>query len=282
MLAKKTSAVTSIASAEPCAIEKILHRSTSGKLNREQFMNVLKLVPGLSYDDQHKYAKLFVKEKIRDVKQLSKLDVSALKTMGVPMGDAVEIYDAVMRASNSKLLEQSSHSSISLDADEVLMPDLPAGNTYFGFASHNWGSPENGFANHVRIAHLVDKLRASEVPLWFDHERLSGTIDHEVTKGIDSSTTFLAFITKDYVEKVMSGSDSDKTDWCHFEFAYAGLQKPNKMIAIVMDSDMLDTKKWKGAVGARLGSKIFVDFTSDDKLESACLDLCRIMAGMVS
>jgi len=203
--------------------------------------------------------------------------------MGIPVGDAVEIHDAVMRHANSKLLEMSS-SSISLsshDLDEVDMPELPEGLTYYGFASHNWGSPENGFANHLRISRLVDKLKVTGVPIWFDHDRLTGTIEAQVTKGIDTSATFLAFITKDYVEKVMSGSDSDTTDWCHFEFAYAGLRKPNKLIAIVTDSEMLDTKKWKGAVGARLGTKIFVDFTSDEKLESACIDLCRIMAGMV-
>jgi hypothetical protein len=198
------------------------------------------------------------------------------------MGDAVEILDSLMRMSNSRLIdESSSFSSSAQDLDEVVMPELPEGTTYYGFASHNWGSAETGFYNHMRTTKLIDKLKASEVSIWFDHDRLSGTIESQITKGIDSAATFLVFVTKDYVEKIMSGSESDKTDWCHYEFIYAGLQKPNKMIAIVMEPDMIDTKRWKGAVGARLGTKIFVDYSSEEKLESACFDLCRLMSGMI-
>lgn len=268
-----------------CAIERIICKTKSGRMVREPFLQLLETVSGLSSDDRKKYAKLFVREKIRDVGQLSKLDVSGLKAMGIPMGDAVEILDAVMRFSNSRLLEESvssmSLSSDDVTAEHVVIPELPEGLEFYAFASHNWGSPETGFANHNRVNRFVEKLRASGVSIWFDHDRLAGDIEKQVTSGIDHSATFVAFITKDYVEKVLSGSDADKTDWCHYEFGYAGLQKPNKMIAVVLDSDMLDTKKWKGAVGARLGTKIFVDFTNDDKIENACLDLCRVVTGML-
>jgi len=67
-LVKKTSAASSAASDAVdvlCPIDKIrLHHSSSSRLAREQFITVLKEVSGLSADDQNKYAKLFVKEKI--------------------------------------------------------------------------------------------------------------------------------------------------------------------------------------------------------------------------
>ena len=283
MLVRKMATKSGSCGGEKCIFERMLSQSARIQKEREPFLQVLRLVPELSDDDQNKYAKLFVSEKIRGINQLAKMDSADLKAMGIPMGDAVEILDAVMRMSNSRLLdESSSFSSSTQDLDEFVMPEIPEGLVYYGFASHNWGTPENGFYNHVRTTKLIDKLKSSDVPIWFDHDRLSGTIESEITKGIDSAATFLVFVTKDYIEKVMSGSDSDKTEWCHYEFAYAGLQKPNKMIAIVMEPDLIDTKKWKGAVGARLGSKIFVDFSSDDKLESACFDLCRIMSGMIA
>jgi hypothetical protein len=260
-----------------------MSKAAAQKVEREQFMQLLSRVPGLCEDDQKKYAKLFVSEKVRGVGQLARMDPASLKAMGIPIGDAVEIIDAVMKLSNSRLIDESSStfSGSTQDLDEIMLPDLDEGMLYYGFASHNWGSADTGFANHIRTTKLIDKLKSSGVPLWFDHDRLSGTLESQITQGIDHSATFLVFITKDYIEKVMTGSDSEKTDWCHYEFAYAGLQKPNKMIGIVMEPDLIDTKKWKGAVGARLGSKMFVDFSSDDRLESACFDLCRLMTQML-
>jgi hypothetical protein len=40
------------------------------------------------------------------------------------------------------------------------------------------------------------------------------------------------------------------------------------MVGVVMEHAMLDVTQWKGLVAARLGGKIFMDFSSDDKLAS--------------
>ena len=259
---------------------------------RDQFLQILRMVPGLAQGDQIKYATLFVHEKIRGLDQLAKFDVPALKAIGIPLGDAMEIVEAMGKYSTSRLIQERtasstfslSSSSLTSDTEETLtvVPALPADFTYYAFASHNWGSPESGFLNHTRTTKLVDRMKSLDIPFWFDHDRMSGgNIDRQITEGIDQSAVFIAFITRDYVEKVLSGSDSDKTEWCHFEFTYGGLQRPNKMVAVVMEPEMLDTRKWKGVVGARLGAKLFVDFSSDDKLESSVVELCRALSNLI-
>lgn len=282
MIVKKTHK----ASGGECkVIEKFfLGCDSSAKKAREPFLQVLRTVPGLSADDQNRYARIFVNEKIRGVSQLSQMDAAALKAIDIPMGDAVEIVSALMRLSNQKLISENSSSSLSIstsDLAEIELPELPEETKYYGFVSHNWGTGASGFANHARTNMIVEKLREAGVPLWFDHDRLTGDIESQITSGVDASHTFISFVTRDYVDKVIAGSSSDRTDWCHYEFTYAGLQKPNKMIAVVMEPDMLTPSKWKGAVGARLGGKIFVDFSSDDKIDTACADLVRTIVSMM-
>jgi len=262
---------------EPCFITRLLTPSEEQK----QFLGLLANVTGLSKFDQRKYARIFMMEKVRGVDQLAKMDASALKAIGIPMGDAIEIVDTLRTMSTSKLIQEHSSSSLSIeDAEDAIsnIPELPAGAEYYAFASHNWGSAESNFLNHARTTKLIEKFKEHNIPIWFDHDKLSGTIESQITKGIDKAATFLVFVTKDYVEKVMSGGESEKTDWCHYEFVYAGQQKPHKMIPIVMEPEMLDNVKWKGPVGARLGGKIFDDFSSDDKLESCVVDICSLIS----
>ncbi|KAH9259558.1 hypothetical protein BASA81_001979 [Batrachochytrium salamandrivorans] len=159
------------------------------------------------------------------------------------------------------------------------MPPLPSSILHCAFMSHNWGEDN---VNHKRVQGIVNAFRTKGWPMWFDDERLTGQVDAQITNGMDESAVFVVFITKAYVEKVASGADKDKTDWCYFEFNYASTTMLRKMIAVVMDKEMLDQTKWKGLVGARLGNALYIDYTSEDKFESACNKLAKAIAGKIA
>ncbi|KAH9254039.1 hypothetical protein BASA81_007914 [Batrachochytrium salamandrivorans] len=159
------------------------------------------------------------------------------------------------------------------------MPPLPLGINYYAFMSHNWGEHN---VNHKRVQEIVNAFRTKGWPMWFDDERLTEQVDVQITNGMDESVAFVVFITKAYVGKVASGADKDRTDWCYFEFNYASTTMLRKMIAVVMDEEMLDHTEWKGPVGARLGNALYIDYTSEDKFESACSELAKAIAGKIA
>lgn len=154
------------------------------------------------------------------------------------------------------------------------LPPLPKTLSFYFFAAHNWGINNR---NHLRVLSIVDVFRKCGRDVWFDDEHLSGNIDSKICHGIDDSAAFVVFVTKDYLEKLMKGAETEQ-DWCYFEFTYASQRKPTKMIAVIMEEEMLDTSKWKGPISARLGTKLYVDFTSDDKLDSCVSELSRRIA----
>jgi hypothetical protein len=60
------------------------------------------------------------------------------------------------------------------------------------------------------------------------------------------------------------GGGIDMKDNCKYEFTYAVNQLgAQNMIPIIMESEMKDPRKWKGELGAALGSMLYIDFSSD-------------------
>ena len=99
-------------------------------------------------------------------------------------------------------------------------------------------------------------------------------------KGIDESTHVVVCLTRQYMAKV--GSD-DARDNCRKEFQYAETVKGGGgMIAVVMEPELLRTQRWNGPVAMVLANKIYVDFSSDDKLEEAVLAIRRAQRGSVA
>eukprot|EP00966_Prymnesium_polylepis_P280331 6477347-Prymnesium_polylepis.1 len=50
-----------------------------------------------------------------------------------------------------------------------------------------------------------------------------------------------------------------------FEFGYALLRKGvQRMVAVVMEPEMRDTKQWVGVVGGKLGLSLYVDLSADE------------------
>ena len=124
------------------------------------------------------------------------------------------------------------------------------------FLSHDWG--EDGITNHEKVAKINKALQHLGYITWFDNERMTGDIRDQIASGIENTKCFIAFITERYHDKVVHGND---TDYCRLEFNYASNRVP--MIAIVLDSAMKDTKKWKGNVGLSLSPKLYVDMTGN-------------------
>jgi hypothetical protein len=94
---------------------------------------------------------------------------------------------------------------------------------------------------------------------WFDEKELGAVIPDEMCRGIDSSTIVLVALTRRYLQKV---AGHDMMDNCKKEFLYADQRKGGqKMVGIVMEPGLYDTKEWYGPVGMTLGSQLYVDFS---------------------
>jgi hypothetical protein len=95
---------------------------------------------------------------------------------------------------------------------------------------------------------------------------MDGNIRFRMAEGIDNTKCVVVFITKEYRDKV---NGIDMTDNCKYEFSYAMNQLGSQnMIPVVLETEMRDTKKWKGELGAALGSMLYVDLSlsTDTKL----------------
>jgi len=72
-----------------------------------------------------------------------------------------------------------------------------------------------------------------------------------MANGIDNSSCILVFITKKYMDKVNGDNEEDN---CKLEFNYASRHKTAcKMIPIVMEERMLNSRIWHGELGMVLG-----------------------------
>ena len=63
-----------------------------------------------------------------------------------------------------------------------------------------------------------DELKNHGIKTWFDSEEMAGNIVDAMSKGIDNSKVILAFVTKQYHDKVGGDNTSDN---CKKEFEYA-------------------------------------------------------------
>ena len=129
------------------------------------------------------------------------------------------------------------------------------------FLSHNWGKDESGRDNHQRVSLINKELKECGYETWFDEEKMVGNIVKQMCRGIDKTKGIIVFITQRYLEKVNS---EDASDNCKLEFNYASRRKTSsKMVAVVMEKSMHDTKKWTGSVGMHLGGEMYVDMSGD-------------------
>jgi hypothetical protein len=134
------------------------------------------------------------------------------------------------------------------------------------FLSHNWGKNQH---NHNLVAKINDELIKRGLKTWFDENKIEGNIRFKMAEGIDNTKCIVVFITKEYRDKV---NGFDMKDNCKYEFTYSMNQYGSQyMIPVIMDPEMRDTRKWKGELGAALGSMLYVDL-SDKNLSNTELD----------
>ena len=129
------------------------------------------------------------------------------------------------------------------------------------FLSHNWGEDESGRDNHERVSLINKELQNMGYQTWFDAEQMRGSLVEKMSQGIEQSKGVIVFITRRYHEKVNGINASDN---CQLEFNYASRKKTRlKMVAVVMDSCMVDTNSWTGSIGMHLGGEIYVEMSGD-------------------
>jgi hypothetical protein len=86
-----------------------------------------------------------------------------------------------------------------------------------------------------------------------------------MTSGIEASDFVLVFLTQAYMDKV----DSKGNDNCKLEFNHAyNVLGVERLIVVVMEADLRSVRKWRGPVSAALGSNLYYNYTSDDRLGS--------------
>jgi hypothetical protein len=67
---------------------------------------------------------------------------------------------------------------------------------YHCFLTHNWGNRQaNGsYDNHERVRRIYQGLQSKGVSCWFDSERMTGTIQKQMSKGIDDSECVIGIL----------------------------------------------------------------------------------------
>mmetsp|Transcript_29549 Transcript_29549/g.42190 ORF Transcript_29549/g.42190 Transcript_29549/m.42190 type:complete len:129 (-) Transcript_29549:335-721(-) len=86
---------------------------------------------------------------------------------------------------------------------------------------------------------------------------MNGDVHRKMQEGINNCKCVVVFITSRYMKKVAS---EDALDNCKLEFEYAARKKGrNKMVSVVMEPEVRDTKTWIGPVDFHLGGKLYVD-----------------------
>ncbi len=48
---------------------------------------------------------------------------------------------------------------------------------------------------------------------------------------------------------------------------------PQRMICVVMEPEMLDTRRWRGVLGGTLGNHLYVNLSSDAMFEEKCEEI---------
>ena len=127
------------------------------------------------------------------------------------------------------------------------------------FLSHNWGNDETGRNNHNRVSLINKGLKEIGYQTWFDEERMEGNLAQKMARGIEQTNSVIAFITKQYHDKVKSEDFNN----CKLEFNYAWTKKKKSMIVVVMEQCMLDQNIWTGPVGFYLCGEFYIDMSGN-------------------
>jgi hypothetical protein len=168
------------------------------------------------------------------------------------------------------------------------------------FFSHTWREDTYGRDNHKRVMAIANAVKAQGINVWIDEEemtgaprgrahfgrekkrgmaagqfrktvRVAGDILNRMCEGIEGSDVTVVFVTQEYLLKVQK-KDHDN---CKFEFNYA-LQRQGleKMLPVVMEEALADTRAWTGPVAGVLGNVLHVPMWEDgEQLQASIAQL---------
>jgi len=123
------------------------------------------------------------------------------------------------------------------------------GKVFDCFFSHNWG--DNG-VNHRYVLKIHEAMKKRGVKGWIDHNQMRGNINQAMYDGLESSNVFLAFLTKDYHDKV---TGQNARDSCYREFKYAVDYFTHKRaIPIILDERMRNSRTWRNTLTAEIAT----------------------------
>jgi uncharacterized protein YjbI with pentapeptide repeats len=132
------------------------------------------------------------------------------------------------------------------------------------FLSHDWGMDEDGRDNHARVARVAAALRPLGVVAWLDEQEMRGDVNSKMAEGIDGSSTFVVFITKNYLYKVTGRGINGENDNCKFEFDFALRKKGvERIITCVMERRCLKAGDWPGVINGKLCCRLYIDLSRD-------------------
>ena len=125
------------------------------------------------------------------------------------------------------------------------------------FLSHNWGKDGK---NHQKVAKINQALQDLGYVIWFDDKEIYGDIRARMAEGIKNTKCCLAFLTKEYYQKVVYGKESDN---CKSEFDFASTTVPVR--AVVLEECMRNPDTWEGNIAITLKNKLYIDLSGNDK-----------------
>ena len=148
-----------------------------------------------------------------------------------------------------------------------------SGKAYDAFLTHDWADDELNRNNHKRVAEVNKALKDNGIITWFDSDRLEGDIVTQIVNGIEKSRKVVVFVTSRYMTKLQT---ENGVDYCKSEFLTAANRLgPQNMIPVVMEPGMLDQGLWKGPLQFYIGSKLYIDFSTPQKLQDNMDSLLR-------
>ena len=131
------------------------------------------------------------------------------------------------------------------------------------FLTHNWGE---GLINHQKVALINDGLKKRGLITWFDEERMTGMVKKKMCEGIDHTRCVAVFVTALYESKVTGNNPNDN---CQLEFGYATNKKTSaNMVPVVMESEMWNSRQWKGELGMILGDSLYTNMSDMTNAEA--------------
>lgn len=184
---------------------------------------------------------------------------NAFTKLNISMAEQEKISQGLFAstASNKKKSQIVPIMDNNSEAEPIVLTDC--------FLTHDWGIDEKERSNHNRVARVNKYLKDKGLITWFDEDRMEGNVRRKMTEGIDNTLCMVVFITDRYRNKVNGSEDRDN---CRYEFTYGVEQQgPQRMVPVVMEDRMLNSREWKQELGAALGGKLYVNMVSDDEVE---------------